>query len=38
MHIFKNGAHGLGLAQDDPTLGVWTTLLNNWMRTSGFIK
>jgi acetyl esterase/lipase len=38
MHIFKNGAHGLGLAQDDPTLGVWTTLLNNWMRTSGLTK
>lgn len=38
MHIFKNGIHGLGLAQDDPTLGVWTTLLNNWMRTSGLIR
>jgi len=38
MHIFKNGPHGVGLAQDDPVLAQWTTLLANWLRVSGFIK
>lgn len=38
MHIFKNGPHGVGLAQDDPVLAQWTTLLANWLRVSGFLK
>jgi acetyl esterase/lipase len=38
MHIFKNGPHGVGLAQDDPALSEWTRLLANWMRVSGLIK
>jgi acetyl esterase/lipase len=38
MHIFKNGAHGLGLAQDDVAFGEWPKLLATWMRVSGYIK
>ena len=38
MHIFKNGAHGVGLAQDDAVLAQWTTLLANWLRVSGLTK
>src|SRR5690606_23615004 len=32
LHIFEDGAHGVGLAQDDPELKVWPSLLEAWMR------
>src|SRR4051794_25989094 len=35
MHIFENGAHGVGMALADPALSQWTSLLANWMRTRG---
>jgi len=38
MHVFKNGPHGTGLAQQDPALAEWPRLLANWLRASGFIK
>jgi acetyl esterase/lipase len=38
MHIFRNGAHGSGLAQQDPALAEWPRLLANWLRVSGFLK
>jgi dipeptidyl aminopeptidase/acylaminoacyl peptidase len=38
MHIFQNGRHGLGLAQSDPALSVWPTLLVNWLRVRGLIR
>jgi acetyl esterase/lipase len=38
LHIFKNGAHGSGLGQQDPALAEWPRLLANWLRVSGFIK
>jgi acetyl esterase/lipase len=31
MHLFRHGKHGLGLAQDDPALKIWPTLLLNWL-------
>jgi acetyl esterase/lipase len=37
MHVFKNGAHGSGLAQQDPALAEWPRLLANWLRVSGFL-
>ena len=37
MHIFEKGRHGLGLAQSDPALRVWPTLLENWFRTRGIL-
>jgi len=36
MHLFRHGKHGLGLAQDDPTLKVWPTLLLNWLISNGW--
>jgi len=38
LHIFKDGAHGSGLAMQDPALAEWPRLLANWLRTSGFLK
>ena len=37
MHIFENGPHGVGLALGDPALGVWPTLLTNWLRSRGLL-
>jgi acetyl esterase/lipase len=38
MHVFEKGAHGVGLANDDPALAPWSTLLANWLRLRGFTK
>ena len=38
MHIFKDGAHGAGLALQDPALSEWPKVLANWLRASGFLK
>jgi acetyl esterase/lipase len=38
IHIFAHGPHGVGLAQKDPALSLWPTLLANWFRTRGFLK
>ena len=38
MHVFRNGPHGTGLAQQDPALAEWPRLLANWLRVSGFMK
>lgn len=36
MHIFPNGRHGLGLAEEDPVVGKWTDLCENWLKQQGF--
>jgi acetyl esterase/lipase len=38
MHIFKDGAHGAGLALQDPALSEWPKVLANWLRASGLLK
>jgi acetyl esterase/lipase len=38
MHIFKAGRHGLGLAPDDPHVGTWTRLCEEWLKKQGFAK
>jgi acetyl esterase/lipase len=38
MHIFENGPHGVGLDLGDPALGLWPTLLTNWMRGRGLLS
>lgn len=38
MHIFQNGAHGVGLASTDATLSAWTGLLANWLRERGLLR
>ena len=37
MHIFPDGAHGLGLAKDKPdTIGQWVALMDNWLKAKGW--
>jgi dipeptidyl aminopeptidase/acylaminoacyl peptidase len=38
MHIFEKGPHGVGLANDNPALSAWSSLLANWLRGRGVIK
>jgi acetyl esterase/lipase len=38
MHVFEKGPHGVGLANDNPALSPWSTLLANWLRNRGLIK
>jgi len=38
MHIFEKGPHGVGLANDNPVLSAWSSLLANWLRGRGVIK
>ena len=37
MHIFENGPHGVGLDLGDQALGMWPTLLANWLRGRGLL-
>ncbi len=36
LHIYQNGRHGVGLAQDDAILSTWPDRLNDWLRINGF--
>jgi acetyl esterase/lipase len=38
MHVFERGTHGVGLANNDPALSAWSSLLANWLRGRGAIK
>lgn len=35
IHIFANGPHGIGLAQDDAVLSKWPELLKGWLCSRG---
>ena len=37
IHIFQQGPHGAGLAQNYPALSAWPGLLENWLRLNGWI-
>ena len=37
LHVFQKGPHGVGLDSADPVLGIWPTLLANWMRERGLL-
>jgi acetyl esterase/lipase len=37
IHIFQHGPHGVGLAQSDPELSIWPTLLEHWLRLRGLL-
>ncbi|MEI6325923.1 MAG: prolyl oligopeptidase family serine peptidase, partial [Gemmataceae bacterium] len=36
LHIFEDGPHGVGLAQKDPVLKVWPSLLWSWLTKHKF--
>ena len=38
MHVFERGPHGVGLANDNAALSLWSTLLANWLRGRGVIN
>lgn len=38
LHVFPHGRHGLGLATDDPTVGMWTTLCARWLVEGDFVS
>jgi acetyl esterase/lipase len=37
MHIYVHGKHGVGLAQKDPVLSTWPTLLEGWLNGRGLL-
>lgn len=37
LHVFEKGAHGLGLAPEDPALRLWPDLLFTWLRVRGLL-
>jgi acetyl esterase/lipase len=37
LHIFEQGRHGSGLAQDNPQLRMWPILLQNWLHLHGWM-
>ena len=38
MHVYPHGRHGLGLAQDDPTVSQWAEQVKIWLADMGFGK
>ncbi len=36
LHIFDNGPHGLGLAENNPSVSKWTLLCEDWLRENNF--
>ena len=36
LHVFPSGGHGLGLAEDHPTVRRWTDICHAWLREIGF--
>ena len=37
LHVFEKGKHGVGLDLGDQALGIWPTLLVNWLRGRGLL-
>ncbi|HTQ40375.1 MAG TPA: alpha/beta hydrolase [Pirellulales bacterium] len=38
LHIYQQGAHGVGLAPNDPVLSTWKDRLADWLKTRGLLK
>lgn len=38
MHLFQEGRHGLGLAQDTPGANQWPELCEQWLRRLGMVN
>lgn len=37
LHVFRHGAHGVGLGKGDATLEQWPVLLSQWLRDQGLL-
>ena len=37
MHIYQNGAHGVGLGSGNPIVSTWKGRLRDWMKVSGLL-
>jgi acetyl esterase/lipase len=37
LHIYEQGPHGVGFAQDDPVLSSWPDRLADWLRVRGLL-
>ncbi len=37
LHVFMTGKHGVGLAEDNPYLCMWTSLCEGWLKEIRFI-
>ena len=37
LHIYQNGAHGVGLAPNDPVLSTWKDRLADWLKVRGLL-
>ena len=38
LHVFRDGPHGVGLAEDNPALRLWTECCSAWLNDIGFRK
>lgn len=38
LHVFPQGKHGLGLAEDTPYVKSWTELCKKWLENIGFVE
>jgi len=38
LHIYERGPHGMGLAQIDEALSIWTAHLAAWLRVHGLLN
>lgn len=38
LHVFPKGAHGLGLAEGNPSVRQWAKLLQNWLVLGGYAQ
>jgi acetyl esterase/lipase len=38
MHLFEHGRHGVGLAQNEPALKIWPSLLESWLRSRELVR
>ena len=38
MHIYPNGPHGLGLAENNPHVSDWSKRLIEWFKYNGYLK
>ena len=38
LHVYEQGNHGFGMAQNDPVVGTWTRHCADWLRLRGLVK